>query len=406
MRLTIQSRAKPLIRQNGRDSIVTMNQKIWIGQSGQRYGPYSEAEILQWLIEGKVNAETLAWQNKQVGWIALSTMFPEKKNESPPPPPNAVAPFPVELGSYGDFRKTNISSASSNPQNTLVKSTDSARVALPTPPSLHWGLVLLFTILTFGIFAIIWPFIQANWVKKIDRSSSATLLLAIALICVVAGETLYFINMSSITQLKPNLSIAVGGVLLLASWLLNLVAYFSISGSMRRNTIAYGLKLDIGGVTLLFFTMYYLQAQMTWLAHWKNTGQVWPKASKEVFWAFLVIPFVVAICAAIAIPAYQTNAKGKFGAGEAQLITLNQKIENYELDNSSPPQQLKDLLIKPANAKNWQGPYANEADLIDPYGNAYNYQSPGKHGSFDLIFLGQDGKPGGTGYNRDVGNWQ
>lgn len=33
---------------------------------------------------------------------------------------------------------------------------------LPPPPSLHWGWVFLLSILTLGIFAIVWPFIQAN----------------------------------------------------------------------------------------------------------------------------------------------------------------------------------------------------------------------------------------------------
>ena len=98
--------------------------------------------------------------------------------------------------------------------------------------------------------------------------------------------------------------------------------------------------------------------------------------------------------------------KGKYGAGKAQLMTLSQKIDNYALDNGSPPQQLEDLVTKPANAQNWQGPYAKESDLKDPWGHAFGYQYPGQHGNFDLIFYGQDGKPGGDGYSLDVGNWQ
>ncbi|MEQ4505224.1 type II secretion system protein GspG, partial [Pseudomonas sp.] len=27
-------------------------------------------------------------------------------------------------------------------------------------------------------------------------------------------------------------------------------------------------------------------------------------------------------------------------------------------------------------------------------------------GSFDLIFYGQDGQPGGEGYSADLGNWE
>ncbi|HVC16647.1 MAG TPA: type II secretion system major pseudopilin GspG [Rhodanobacter sp.] len=98
--------------------------------------------------------------------------------------------------------------------------------------------------------------------------------------------------------------------------------------------------------------------------------------------------------------------KGKYGAGKAQLTTLSEKIENYALDNGAPPQQLEDLLVKPPNAPNWQGPYAKASGLKDPWGHTFGYQYPGQHGSFDLVFYGQDGKPGGDGYSRDVGSWQ
>lgn len=98
--------------------------------------------------------------------------------------------------------------------------------------------------------------------------------------------------------------------------------------------------------------------------------------------------------------------KGKYGAGKAQLVTLSQKIENYALDNGTPPRQLEDLVTRPANAPNWQGPYAKESELKDPWGHAFGYKYPGEHGNFDLIFYGRDGKPGGDGYDKDVGNWQ
>jgi len=63
-------------------------------------------------------------------------------------------------------------------------------------------------------------------------------------------------------------------------------------------------------------------------------------------------------------------------------------------------------VAKPANAPNWQGPYAKESELKDPWGHAFGYKAPGDHGGFDLIFFGRDGKPGGDGYDKDVGNWQ
>ena len=98
--------------------------------------------------------------------------------------------------------------------------------------------------------------------------------------------------------------------------------------------------------------------------------------------------------------------KGKYGAGKAQVVTLGQKVENYALDNGAPPHDLADLVAKPADAQNWQGPYAKESDLKDPWGHPFGYRYPGEHGSFDLVFYGQDGKAGGDGYSADYGNWQ
>jgi general secretion pathway protein G len=98
--------------------------------------------------------------------------------------------------------------------------------------------------------------------------------------------------------------------------------------------------------------------------------------------------------------------KGKYGAGKVQLQVLGQAIDSYALDNGSPPRRLQDLVTKPANAPNWQRPYAKPSQLLDPWGHPFGYTVPGEHGNFDLVFYGQDGKPGGEGYSKDVGNWQ
>ena len=98
--------------------------------------------------------------------------------------------------------------------------------------------------------------------------------------------------------------------------------------------------------------------------------------------------------------------KGKYGAGKAQLASLSMKVESYGLDVGSTPKDLVDLTTKPANVRNWNGPYAKPSDLKDPFGNAFGYRAPGEHGPFDLTFYGKDGQPGGDGYNADVGNWE
>jgi general secretion pathway protein G len=42
----------------------------------------------------------------------------------------------------------------------------------------------------------------------------------------------------------------------------------------------------------------------------------------------------------------------------------------------------------------------------DPWGNDYQYTSPGTHTKdYDLYTLGADGQPGGEGVDADIGNW-
>lgn len=121
----------------------------------------------------------------------------------------------------------------------------------------------------------------------------------------------------------------------------------------------------------------------------------------------LAVIVLLGIVATIVVRQVGGNVdKGKYGAGKAQLASLGMKIESYGLDVGSPPANLQQLLTKPANATGWAGPYAKPSDLKDPFGHAFGYRYPGQHGSFDLIFYGQDGQPGGEGYKADIGNWE
>ena len=119
-----------------------------------------------------------------------------------------------------------------------------------------------------------------------------------------------------------------------------------------------------------------------------------------------VIALIGIVAVAVITKVIPSFDKGKYKTGKIQLSTLSQDIDNYMLDNGTPPQQLVDLVKKPGNAPNWQGPYAKESQLKDPYGHDYGYQYPGQHGKYDLVFYGEDGKPGGEALNADAGNWQ
>lgn len=121
----------------------------------------------------------------------------------------------------------------------------------------------------------------------------------------------------------------------------------------------------------------------------------------------LAVIVLLGIVATIVVRQVGGNVdKGKYGAGKAQLASLSMKVEGYALDMGAPPANLRQLISKPSGAAQWAGPYAKQSDLKDPFGHPFGYRFPGEHGSFDLIFYGQDGQPGGEGYSADLGNWE
>ena len=132
-----------------------------------------------------------------------------------------------------------------------------------------------------------------------------------------------------------------------------------------------------------------------------------PRAAGFSLIEMLAVIVLIGIVAGIVVQQVGKNVdKGKWGAGKAAVGRLAGDIDAYALDNGSPPARLEDLITKPGNARNWQGPYAKESDLKDPFGHAFQYKAPGEHGDFDITFLGKDGQAGGDGVNADYGNWQ
>jgi general secretion pathway protein G len=83
----------------------------------------------------------------------------------------------------------------------------------------------------------------------------------------------------------------------------------------------------------------------------------------------------------------------------------------YRMDNFRYPttEQGLDALVKQPNdpnVRNWKpGGYVRSLQK-DPWGNPYNYISPGtRGGDYDLYSLGADNQQGGEGTDADIGNW-
>lgn len=123
----------------------------------------------------------------------------------------------------------------------------------------------------------------------------------------------------------------------------------------------------------------------------------------------LVVLAIIGLLVAITVPQVMKILGGaRSDAAQLQIESLSQSLDFYELDVGSYPtteQGLQALISKPAGVEHWRGPYVRkERNLLDPWGKAFLYTSPGKTRRYDLVTLGRDGKPGGEGDDADVTN--
>lgn len=120
----------------------------------------------------------------------------------------------------------------------------------------------------------------------------------------------------------------------------------------------------------------------------------------------LVVLMILGLIAGLVVPnVLQRGEDAKLKAAAAEVQRLSMAVDEYYLDNGRPPEELRQLVNKPGDASNWNGPYVNESNLNDPWDNPYQYRYPGQHRSYDIWSHGADRSPGGEGPNADITNW-
>lgn len=121
----------------------------------------------------------------------------------------------------------------------------------------------------------------------------------------------------------------------------------------------------------------------------------------------LVVIVIIGLLAGYVAPRYFAQVgKSEVQVARAQIDSLEKALDQYRLDLRHYPsaeQGLDALVTKPEGEPGWSGPYLKKAVPADPWGRAYVYRVPGTKGDFDLLSLGKDGQPGGTGEDADLG---
>lgn len=124
----------------------------------------------------------------------------------------------------------------------------------------------------------------------------------------------------------------------------------------------------------------------------------------------MVVVVILGILAAIVVPRVMDRPDtARVTKARQDIRAMESALNLYKLDNFVYPttdQGLEALVSKPTGTpepRNWKQ-YMDRLPK-DPWGNDYQYLSPGVQGDIDVFSFGADGQAGGDEINADIGNW-
>lgn len=118
----------------------------------------------------------------------------------------------------------------------------------------------------------------------------------------------------------------------------------------------------------------------------------------------LLVLVILATLAAIVYPKVMGRSEqARVTAAQTQIAAFKTALDAYEVDTGRYPagkSGLVDLTVQPRDVTGWHGPYLENIP-VDPWGNPYVYEFPGKHNptSYDIY------SQGSPGANTPIGNW-
>jgi len=203
-----------------------------LARGGHQYGPFTLEQLRDQYSQGSIQPTDLVWCPGMATWSPVGAVLSSGGSPAAPSPLNAETPPRLDPETP----------QAPPPRPTSVSRSEDA--AYPTPPSLHWALVLLLAVLTCGLFGVVWMFVQAVWVRRIDPTCNALFVLAVGIpVQIVLGLSGHDL-----------LAALVGAVT--TTW-----AFF-----WMRSVIEVRFGIALSGIMTFFFNLLYLQYHMTSIA--------------------------------------------------------------------------------------------------------------------------------------------
>lgn len=126
----------------------------------------------------------------------------------------------------------------------------------------------------------------------------------------------------------------------------------------------------------------------------------------------MVVVVILSILALVIVPRIIDRPdQARIARVQSDIAVLENALKLYKLDNNRFPtteQGLRALIEKPSRDPvplNWATNGYVDRLPNDPWGNPYQFLSPGVKGEIDLFSYGADGTTGGDGLDADIGNW-
>jgi hypothetical protein len=249
--------------------------KYYIQRQLNEYGPYTLADLQRYVAQGSILLTDLTRSEGMTDWVPVSQVI----GNIPAPQPGMMqaqgSAISGEANVYGTAG-TVYGGPGAIPVG--VPAYGAPVVPGPIPPDFHWALVLLISFFC-GFFQLVWLFVEAGFVKKIDPESKSLAFLIGGLVTTVVAFIVFFtsINMNPGRQ-EPPVFMVPFFLIALAGAVLHLIGIFQMRSSLENyyNTVE-PINLRLSGVMTFFFAVYYFQYHFTRIANWKRTGYLEPQ---------------------------------------------------------------------------------------------------------------------------------
>ena len=233
-----------------------------ISRNGQVYGPYTLDDLKRYLATGNILLTDLAKSEEMPDWLPVSQVLAQ--NGTPTPAQPAAEPFQPIAATF--------TPAYTAPQPAFNAALASSPYS--DPPTLHWALVMLFTILTLGAFMVVWNLIVSSWLRRVQPNANAFYFyivhaVLLLLLFITPGHThhLFFPGI----HIGHNSS---NSLLWTVLWLSKLIARFSERASLEEHFNGpEPLGLTLSPVMTFFFGGLYFQYHLTRIALIKQTAR-------------------------------------------------------------------------------------------------------------------------------------